>query len=177
MVFMAANQLPNLPDRGSGLSSKMLVLPFSVSFLGREDFELEDKLKDELPGILNWCLKHLQGLRRDANAKDYGSLWPETTEGAVIKSQYRLMSNMFDLFLDTYYTKAGDGGHVLKSEIRTRFMAWARQNNLPPIPKNHVIARLLRETSWDVFEAQRHDNKRVIRRLKPKNRAGSELDD
>jgi len=39
----------------------MLLIPFNVSFLGREDHTLEMRLVGELPGIANWAL---EGLRR-----------------------------------------------------------------------------------------------------------------
>jgi putative DNA primase/helicase len=36
------------------------LIPSTVSFEGREDKELESKLKAELPGILNWALEGLR---------------------------------------------------------------------------------------------------------------------
>ncbi len=37
--------------------SRLIVIPHMVSFEGREDFELEEKLYKELPGILNWAIE------------------------------------------------------------------------------------------------------------------------
>jgi putative DNA primase/helicase len=36
-AMMQTNEMPRLPNKGQGLSSKMLVLPFDVSFHGKED--------------------------------------------------------------------------------------------------------------------------------------------
>jgi putative DNA primase/helicase len=56
----------NLPDFGShvtALAARLLVVPYEVSFLGREDKKLTEKLLTELPGILNWSLRGLRRLR------------------------------------------------------------------------------------------------------------------
>ncbi|MHB1423097.1 MAG: hypothetical protein ACYC3I_07875 [Gemmataceae bacterium] len=38
-------------------------MPFEMSFVGREDIHLEEKLLAELPGIANWALAGLKRLR------------------------------------------------------------------------------------------------------------------
>ncbi|MBE7461911.1 MAG: hypothetical protein HS116_00330 [Planctomycetes bacterium] len=55
MMFLS-NELPKLADSSGALSSRFLILRFTESFLGREDHDLTDKLKAELPGILLWAL-------------------------------------------------------------------------------------------------------------------------
>ena len=54
--MVQSNEIPVLPNKGRGLSGKMLVLPFDVSFEGREDLALEDKLEEELQGIAMWAV-------------------------------------------------------------------------------------------------------------------------
>ena len=51
-----------------GIWRRIRMIPFTENFEGREDAQLTDKLKQELPGILNWavegCLQwQRQGLR------------------------------------------------------------------------------------------------------------------
>lgn len=58
---VAANSVPNLFDDSGALASRLLVLPFTRSFLGFEDLALADRLLTELPGIAAWAL---EGLRR-----------------------------------------------------------------------------------------------------------------
>ena len=58
---IAANSVPNLFDDSGALASRLLVLPFTRSFLGFEDLALADRLLAELPGIASWAL---EGLRR-----------------------------------------------------------------------------------------------------------------
>ena len=51
-LMLLSNELPRLGDSSSALSSRMVVLGLSESWLGREDHGLTDKLMAELPGIL-----------------------------------------------------------------------------------------------------------------------------
>lgn len=62
-VVMAANELLQFPDEVGAMQTRMLVLVFTKSFVGREkrDEEFKDLFLAELPGILNWALA---GLRR-----------------------------------------------------------------------------------------------------------------
>jgi putative DNA primase/helicase len=60
-LWIAFNNKPTIRGNDRGIWRRIQLIPFSVSFEGREDKELEKKLKAELPGILNWAL---EGLRR-----------------------------------------------------------------------------------------------------------------
>ncbi len=54
-VFLT-NVLPALADPSGTIASRFIVLMLTVSFFGREDLNLEQRLTGELPGILNWAL-------------------------------------------------------------------------------------------------------------------------
>ena len=51
-LMLLSNELPRLGDSSSALSSRMVVLGLSESWLGREDHGLTGRLMLELPGIL-----------------------------------------------------------------------------------------------------------------------------
>jgi putative DNA primase/helicase len=59
--LIISNELPRLPDASGALASRYVPLPLTISFLGREDIALTDKLMAERPGIFNWAI---EGLRR-----------------------------------------------------------------------------------------------------------------
>lgn len=63
-LTIAANSVPALFDDSGALASRMLVIPFRKSYLGREDLTLFDRLSTELPGIANWALQGLARLRQ-----------------------------------------------------------------------------------------------------------------
>jgi putative DNA primase/helicase len=50
------NEIPRIADSSSALSSRMIALTMTRSFLGLEDLDLDEKLGRELPGILQWAL-------------------------------------------------------------------------------------------------------------------------
>ena len=59
--IILGNHRPALNTMDQGVTSKFLLVPFKVSFKGREDFDLPQKLKAEGPDILGWLLKgHLK---------------------------------------------------------------------------------------------------------------------
>lgn len=65
--MILSNETPRLVNRSGALANRMTHLKFGVSFAGREDIGLEDRLLRELPGILNWALAGLA--RLDANGR------------------------------------------------------------------------------------------------------------
>lgn len=61
---MAANVMPRFPDYARTIEARILILQFLISFAGREDITLKDRLKVEAPGILLWALEGLKRLRQ-----------------------------------------------------------------------------------------------------------------
>ena len=62
-----SNELPRFRDSSGAIANRLLILQMTNSFLGREDRTLDDRLRAELPGILNWALAGLD--RLNANGK------------------------------------------------------------------------------------------------------------
>jgi len=62
--LMAANKLPSFGSHTMALATRLLIVPFDVSFAGKEDRELTNKFKEPaaLAGILNWALDGLEDL-------------------------------------------------------------------------------------------------------------------
>jgi putative DNA primase/helicase len=65
MIF--SNELQKLSDASAAIIGRCLVLRMTISWFGREDIGLLDRLLGELPGILNWSLEGLRWLT--ANGK------------------------------------------------------------------------------------------------------------
>jgi putative DNA primase/helicase len=60
-LMMLFNEPPTLADGSGAYAGRLLLLALKVSFYGKEDPALTDKLAEELPGILNWAI---EGYRR-----------------------------------------------------------------------------------------------------------------
>ncbi|MGZ4585068.1 MAG: DNA primase family protein [Mycobacterium sp.] len=56
------NELPRFKDSSGAIANRLLILQMTESFLGREDRTLDERLRAELGGILNWALEGLDRL-------------------------------------------------------------------------------------------------------------------
>jgi putative DNA primase/helicase len=63
-VVIVSNDPPFLRDASAAWVSRLLLLRFTESFLGREDPGLIDRLLAELPAIFNWALEGRQRLTK-----------------------------------------------------------------------------------------------------------------
>ena len=77
-LIIACNELPSFYEVSGALSSRILLLQFNQSFVGREDFTLKDRLRGELSGISNWALQGLARLRANK-----GFTIPNDTQEAI----------------------------------------------------------------------------------------------
>lgn len=62
--IVITNELPALSDGTGALPNRFIIVLLQTTFLGKEDPGLFDKLKVELPGILNWAIEGYQRLRK-----------------------------------------------------------------------------------------------------------------
>ncbi len=61
-LMILSNELPNFGDSSGVIARRFIALNMTVSWLGKEDTDLTDKLAAEMPGILNWALDGLARL-------------------------------------------------------------------------------------------------------------------
>jgi putative DNA primase/helicase len=62
-LVILSNEIPRLMDASGALPSRMIVLQIRASFYGREDTQLERRLRAELGGILRWSVEGWRRLR------------------------------------------------------------------------------------------------------------------
>jgi putative DNA primase/helicase len=82
-VMILSNQLPNFKDDTGVIGTRSVIVQTRVSFLGREDTQLEARLAVELSGILNWAL---DGWDRLAERAKFEVLGAELNESAGMAS-------------------------------------------------------------------------------------------
>jgi putative DNA primase/helicase len=61
-LHVLSNEMPRLGDASAAIIGRMVLLVLTHSWLGKEDFTLEERIQRELPGILNWALDGLHRL-------------------------------------------------------------------------------------------------------------------
>ena len=64
-----SNCLPRIKDPSAAFLSRCLFLRMPNSYFGKEDYELKDKLRSELSGILNWAIVGRHMLNLSSNPK------------------------------------------------------------------------------------------------------------
>jgi putative DNA primase/helicase len=61
-LHVISNELPRLGDASTAVVGRIVLLLLTRSWLGKEDHDLEQRLHEELPAILNWALAGLERL-------------------------------------------------------------------------------------------------------------------
>jgi len=157
-VMMQSNEIPVLPNKGRGLSGKMLVLPFDVSFEGREDLDLDAELESELEGIAVWAV---QGACRLEGSKGLDR-WPVPVESGKAVQMYHLQNNPFDAFLEARFVRRKDG-FVSNGMVRAQWDAWVKANRIRMhVASNMLPVKIVQGSSWDIrqmrlSESQGHE--------------------
>ncbi|MBK8097613.1 MAG: hypothetical protein IPK26_10925 [Planctomycetes bacterium] len=121
-VFMAANKVPRLSDPSGALAGRFVPLEIEASFFGREDRGLQDALRKELPGILNWALDGWARLR----ARGRFELPPKSQ--ALVDAIYRTGSHVVAFLEDC--CEEDPQGKVGKDALFDAYRRWCKPNDV-----------------------------------------------
>jgi putative DNA primase/helicase len=146
--IMVANEIPKLPNKGQGLSSKMIVLPFDISFAGKEDDHLIDKLEKEMEGIAAWALEGARKVEAETDPKGR-FVMPERAEDSM--RLYLHTNNPFDSFLSARFQQAPKG-FVATKLIWDEWRDWLAVNKIKGVhvARNQIAVKIEQESSWPV---------------------------
>lgn len=114
------NELPKFRDSSGAITNRMLILPMTNSFLGREDRTLEERLRPELPGILQWALNGLDRLITNGRFTV-----PKSSEDAT-----NLMADLaspISAFVRECCTRE-PGAEVYRDDLYDAWKHWAEDN-------------------------------------------------
>ncbi|MFI5803083.1 phage/plasmid primase, P4 family [Streptomyces sp. NPDC051561] len=81
-LMILTNELPHFGDSSGVIARRFVVLSMRVSWLGKEDTTLTDRLAAEMPGIINWALDGLARLERTGRITE-----PPSSRDAVTTMQ------------------------------------------------------------------------------------------
>jgi putative DNA primase/helicase len=91
-IWLATNNRPRVDGADDAIWRRLRLIPFEVSFEGREERDLAAKLEAELPGILAWAVRGCLAWQRE------GLGLPDAVEQAT--SAYRRDEDLLGAFLD-----------------------------------------------------------------------------
>jgi putative DNA primase/helicase len=140
-LVLYTNYKPKIDGSDGAIWDRVKLIPFTVSFDGREDKELGSKLEAELDGILAWAVEGC--LEWQAHGLGTCAAVEQAT------SEYRRESDTFGAFLRDC-CELGDGFTVPKAELRavcTAYFTAEGEEPLSAVVIGHALgARSIRAT-------------------------------
>jgi putative DNA primase/helicase len=129
--MVLSNELPRLPDNSDTISYRFVMLRTSKSFYGHENFDLEEELLAELPGIFAWALDGYDRLlaQKGFTSPDY---------------EHEMREEMADLNspITTFVQDECVLAEQAWVDVRTlfaRYLAWAEEQNQKARPMNLFV--------------------------------------
>jgi putative DNA primase/helicase len=118
-IWLQANHLPIIRGTDEGIWRRMRLVPFNVSFRGRENHKLRDELEAELPGILARAVHAASQWIRE------GGLRLEQSPHDIKAStrEYRSEMDVMSLFLEDCTFE--DNNQIDTSTLYRAYRGWA----------------------------------------------------
>lgn len=163
-ITIASNKFLDIPDHEGAMLRRLNVVEFRRSFVGREDWELDAKLRAETQGIVVWAL---EGLRR---LRDQGRFTvPESSKEALV--EWRLSTSPMASFLEEACDQR-EKAEIGKDEIWQAWSQWASERGLRVTMKSRMFEQLRVNAPYvisDCYEDERGHKHNVFRgiTLKP----------
>lgn len=149
-IQMQANMIPRMPNESEGISSKMLVLPFTRTFKDKPQHDLKQVLDGELAGIAAWAVEGARRLEEEG-----GREWPEPEAAEDVRFRFRVANNPLDGFLESRCLQV-PGGFVDGELLWREWEDFRKRNQIKlVIPRNQFALRLEEESTWQVKRGRR----------------------
>jgi P4 family phage/plasmid primase-like protien len=137
--IFSANQLPDAEEDDGAFYRRILLVPFPTTIPREQrDKKLPDKLRAELPGILNWALEGLARLLRengftgDLSVRETAETWDK-------------WGNTVDRFAKACLNVSVDGDPKPKSDVYRLYQQFCDDENFPAETQRQLTRRLKTE--------------------------------
>lgn len=149
-TILVTNNAPSIHERSVAIWERVKLVPFSVSFAGREDRTLPARLRGEASGVLNWLLVGCMAWQRDGLGE------PDEVRAAT--AGYRDEQDVLGPFLDDCCLVT-PGARVSRSTIWATYSDWARRTGeRSSLDRNGLYGRL-RERGFGDIQMREHGKK------------------
>jgi putative DNA primase/helicase len=125
-IIMASNEMPRLPDAAAALPTRLLVLQFVESHVGKEDLDLANKLQNELPGILAWSVEGYSKLLENKGFPENDSTIESVEEAKEIASP------MHAFLADCFAFQEGATAEIQITEVYELYKRWCTNTGRTP---------------------------------------------
>ncbi|OAV59550.1 DNA primase family protein [Enteractinococcus helveticum] len=131
--FLQTNDLPAMDADAKAAWARIRVVPFDVSFEGREDHGLEERLETELSGVLTWAI---EGLRQ---YQQTGLDEPDAVRAST--DAYRADNDALSRFIADRCV-LNPAASVTTAKITEEYTLWAAMAGEAPMKKIALSKRL-----------------------------------
>lgn len=132
-IWLAMNHKPSIAGTDDGIWRRIRLIPFVVSFKGREDKTLLNKLRAELPGIFAWSIKGV------LDWQSHGLEMPEAVQNAT--SSYRIESDTIAQFIDEALV-VNPKARVIASDLYHQYSQWCKDTGHEPMNSTNFGRRM-----------------------------------
>jgi putative DNA primase/helicase len=130
-VWLVTNHRPRVEGDDDAIWRRLRLIPFDVSFIGREDKQLDAKLEAELPGILAWAVRGCLEWQAE------GLGLPQAVEQAT--HQYRIDEDVLGAFIAEQCVLEGE---IEPAELREAYERFCETIGERPLSANVLGRRL-----------------------------------
>jgi putative DNA primase/helicase len=130
--LLLSNEVPSLGDASATLPSRAILFRLTESFYGREDPKLIDRLRAELPGILNWALA--AGKRFEERGR-----FLQPLSGQELVETAEELSSPVNAFVDDYLIR-DVGEQISITRLRELWKEWTAEHGIKARPI-HFVSR------------------------------------
>ena len=140
-VAFSANNPPKMHDASDGLLRRIMLINMEKQFVqkGVADLYLEDKLKEELPGIFLWAVRGLQLLRADG--------FKESDYMAECKQGFKEVNNPVYSFVISHVKEhpAKDRQWTCTMTVYRKYKSFCEKRNYKPLGESRFGVELKRQ--------------------------------
>lgn len=147
LMVLVGNKVPRLPDESQGLSGKMVPVSFQHSFLGKEDFRLDERLEAEVAGIARRVAEAGMRMAREGDPRKVLEM---SESGREIVEGFTRKNNLVLRFIRDRFVESATS-FVKGEELREQMDRWCWKHKVKlPCSRRDVPAMVAEECPWPV---------------------------
>lgn len=158
-LLFSVNELPKINDTTPGLYRRFIIVPFDRSFETAPDLTLEQKLTEELPGILNWAIEGLKVLRGEGR---FNETERNTEAMRVFKTENSPLVEFFNLYYEPISAAEHGKFLIALTDLYSQYRQYCFDHGYKPKALAN-FSRELAHTRIDGYDIKRlQDGKRQM---------------
>ena len=156
----ATNGLPMTDDPSSGVFRRLMVLSLNNSFVGKENWNLINELKEEIPGIFNWALIGAMRLKKN---KEFTHVPSNMQELAEYRRAINSLQSFYDENLEMY-----EGQEIPFQQFYRSYTSYCLETSNKPYARNKIRS-LVKQLGLELKVYTSSANIRMVKALTPIN--------